>query len=85
MKHTDELDAACVPPLACAFASWGGGLGGAPTAPIATGIAVGTPGHFVHLTDVGRGVSLLAPAGATREDAAEVQATAPVSTPRPSR
>jgi hypothetical protein len=73
-----QVDAACVPPVACSFASWGGGLGGAPTAPIAAGIAAGMPGHLVHFSDVTRKVSLSVPAGATRTDAAEVQATAPV-------
>jgi len=73
-----QVDAACVPPLACSFASWGGGLGGAKTAPIAAGIDAGTPGHPVHFTDVTRQVSLSAPAGATRTDGASVQATAPV-------
>jgi hypothetical protein len=73
-----QVDAACVPPLACSFALWGGGLGGTPTAPIAAGIAAGTPGHLVHFTDVTRKVSLSAPAGATRTDGASVKATAPV-------
>ena len=73
-----QVDAACVPPLACSFASWGGGLGASKTAPVAAGIAAGTPGHLVHFTDVTRRVSLPAPAGATRTDAAEVQGTAPV-------
>jgi len=73
-----QVDAACVPPLACSFASWGGGVGGAPTAPIAAGIAAGTPGHLVHFTDVIRKVSLSAPAGATRTDGADVKAAAPV-------
>jgi hypothetical protein len=73
-----QVDAACVPPIACSFASWGGGLGGAPTAPIAAGIAAGMPGHLVHFSDVIRKVSLSAPAGATRTDGAEAQATAPV-------
>jgi hypothetical protein len=73
-----QVDAACVPPLACSFASWGGGLGGTPTAPIAAGIAAGTPGHLVHFTDVTRKVSLSAPAGATRTDGASAKATAPV-------
>jgi hypothetical protein len=73
-----KVEAACVPPLACSFATWGGGLGGAPTAPTADGIAAGTPGHLVHFTDVTRKVSLPAPAGATRIDGADVRATAPV-------
>jgi hypothetical protein len=73
-----QVDSACVPPLACSFASWGGGLGGAPTAPIAAGIAAGTPGHLVHFANVTRKVSLSAPAGATRTDGASVKATAPV-------
>jgi hypothetical protein len=72
------VDNACVPPLACSFAAWGGGLGGAPTAPIAAGITAGTPGHLVHFTNVNQKVSLSAPAGATRTDAADVKATAPV-------
>ncbi len=76
--NTLQVDKACVPPPACAFASWGGGLGGAATAPTAAGIAAGTPGHLIHFTDVERRVSLSAPAGATRIDAAEVKATAPV-------
>lgn len=73
-----QVDAVCVPPLACGFATWGGGLGGAPAAPITAGIAAGTPGHPVHFTDVTQKVSLSAPAGATRTDGAEVKATAPV-------
>jgi hypothetical protein len=73
-----KVDSACVPPLACSFASWGGGLGGAKTAPIAAGIAAGTPGHPVHFTDVTRQVSLAAPTGATRTDGADVSTTAPV-------
>jgi hypothetical protein len=73
-----KVDSACVPPLACSFASWGGGLGGAKTAPIAAGIAAGTPGHPVHFTDVTRHVSLAAPTGATRTDGADVSTTAPV-------
>src|SRR5690348_14145809 len=73
-----QVDAVCVPPLACSFASWGGGLGGTPTAPIAAGIAAGTPGHLVHFTDVTRKVPLSAPAGATRTDGASAKATAPV-------
>ncbi len=73
-----QVDSACVPPVACGFSSWGGGLGGAKTAPIAAGIAAGTPGHFVHFTDVTRQVSLAAPTGATRTDGADVKATAPV-------
>jgi hypothetical protein len=73
-----QVEAACAPPLACSFASWGGGLGGAPTAPGAAGIAAGTPGHLVHFADVTRKVSLPAPAGATRIDGADVKATAPV-------
>jgi hypothetical protein len=73
-----QVDAACVPPLACSFASWGGGLSASKTAPVAAGIAAGTPGHLVHFTDVTRHVSLPVPAGATRTDAAEVRATAPV-------
>ena len=73
-----QVEAACVPPLACSFASWGGGLGASKTAPVAAGIAAGTPGHLVHFTDVTRQVSLPAPAGATRTDGAEVRATAPV-------
>jgi hypothetical protein len=73
-----KVESACVPPLACSFASWGGGLGGAPTAPIAAGIAAGTPGHLAHFTDVTRRVALAAPTGATRTDGAEVTATAPV-------
>ena len=73
-----QVDAACVPPLACSFASWGGGLGGAPSVPVAAGIAAGTPGHLVHFTEVGRKVSLSAPAGATRDDGATVSGAAPV-------
>jgi hypothetical protein len=73
-----QVAAACVPPLACSFATWGGGLGGAQTAPTADGIAAGTPGHLVHFTDVGRRVSLPAPAGATRIDGADVKTAAPV-------
>ena len=75
-----QVDNACVPPLACSFAAWGGGLGGAAGTPIAAGITAGTPGHLVHFTNVNRKVSLSAPAGATRTDAAEVKATAPVFT-----
>ena len=56
----------------------GGGLGGAPTAPITAGIAAGTPGHLVHFANVTRKVSLSAPAGATRTDGASAEATAPV-------
>lgn len=76
--NTLKVDNSCVPPIACGFASWGGGLGGSSTAPIAAGIAAGTPGHLVHFSDVTRKVSLPAPTGATRIDGAEVQATAPV-------
>jgi hypothetical protein len=76
--NTLQVDAACVPPLACSFATWGGGTGGPPSVPIAAGITTGTPGHPVHFTEVGRTVSLPAPAGATRHDGAEVQAPAPV-------
>jgi hypothetical protein len=73
-----QVDSACVPPLACSFATWGGGLGGAPTAPIAAGIAAGTPGKLAHFANVTRKVSLSAPTGATRTDGASVNATAPV-------
>ncbi len=73
-----QVDAACVPPIACSFSSWGGGLGGASTAPVAAGIAAGMPGKQVHFSDVIRKVSLSAPTGATRTDGAEVKATAPV-------
>jgi hypothetical protein len=76
--NTLQVDAACVPPLACGFATWGGGVGGPPSMPIAAGITTGTPGHLVHFTEVGRTVSLSAPTGATRHDGAEVQAPAPV-------
>jgi hypothetical protein len=67
-----------VPPIACSFSSWGGGLGGASTAPVAAGIAAGMPGKQVHFSDVIRKLSLSAPTGATRTDGAEVKATAPV-------
>jgi hypothetical protein len=72
-----QVDAACVPPLACSFATWGGGLGGAKTAPTAAGITTGTPGHQVHFTNVTQKVSLAAPGGATRTDGAAVRASAP--------
>jgi len=76
--NTLQVDKACVPPVPCSFASWGGAVGGILTMPIAAGIAAGKPGHLVHFADVTRKVSLSAPAGATRDDGAEVQATAPV-------
>jgi hypothetical protein len=76
--NTLKVDNACAPPLACGFATWGGAFGGAPAAPIAAGIAAGTPGHLVHFTEVGRKVSLSAPSGATRDDAADVSVAAPV-------
>ena len=76
--NTLQVDKACVPPVPCSFASWGGGIGGVSTMPIAAGIAAGKPGHLVHFADVTKKVSLPAPAGATRDDGAEVQATAPV-------
>lgn len=73
-----KVDAACVPPLACEFASWDGGIGGSSSAPVAAGIAAGTPGHLVHFTEVGRTVSLPAPTGATRDDGVTVSGAAPV-------
>jgi hypothetical protein len=73
-----QVEAACVPPLACEFASWDGGIGGSSSAPIAAGIAAGTPGHLVYFTEVGRRVSLPAPTGATRDDGATVSGAAPV-------
>lgn len=72
-----QVDNACVPPLPCSFATWGGGLGHGPAAPIAAGITTGTPGHLVHLTEGGQTVSLAAPAGATRHDGAFIKAAAP--------
>jgi len=76
--NTLQVDNACVPPVSCLFATWGGGLGGSPSAPTANGITTGTPGHLGHLAQVGRRVDLSAPTGATRTDGAFISAPAPV-------
>jgi hypothetical protein len=76
--NTLQQNAACVPPLACQFATWGGPIPASPKTPIASGITAGPPSKPVQFADVGRTVTLSAPAGANRQDIAEIGAPAPV-------
>ena len=55
-----------------------GGLGSSPQVPIAGGISAGMPGHPVQFAEVGRTVTLPAPAGANRQDLGDIQGPVPV-------
>jgi hypothetical protein len=76
--NTLDVSFACVPPAPCQFATWAGPIPSSAMTPIASGITAGTPGKPVQFAEVGRTVSLSAPAGANRQDLGEVPAPAPV-------
>jgi hypothetical protein len=75
---TLTVSAGCVPPVACEFSTWAGGIGANPAIPIASGITAGKPGKPVQFADTGRTLTLPAPANATRQDIGEIQAPVPV-------